>query len=154
MGGSLSSLNTSTSGGKHKDDGLQLVLYVLPVLKELTKHLEKDFDPRDKRYGYLGNVHTATTVVDGHLSAIQEAGMANLFKAHIQGLAHLLEEVFDDTVIDVAQLKVSIPPQPSIAADCRVPSCPPEVFAIDRSTAPSRHAISPAPRRAEACPKD
>jgi hypothetical protein len=125
MGGSFSSPNTSTSSGKHKDDGLKLVLYILPILKELTKHLEKDFDPRDKRYGFLGNVHAAATVLDGHLRAIQEAGMANSFKAQTQGLADFLEEVFDDTVIDVAQLKVCVPLQQSTMVDCRVPSCLP-----------------------------
>jgi hypothetical protein len=125
MSGNHSSPNTSMLGGNSKDDGLLLVLYVLPIVKELTKHLEKDFDPRDKRYGLLGNVHAAATVLNGHLRAIEEAGKANSFSTQTKRLADLLEEVFDDTVIDVAQLKVSVPAQHFITNRLPYLSCLP-----------------------------
>jgi hypothetical protein len=116
--------NTSPLGDNCKDDGLLLVLYVLPIVKELTKHLERDFDPRDKRYGLLGNVHAAATVLNFHLRAIQEAGKTNSFNTQTKRLADLLEEVFDDTIIGVAQLKVSVPPRHSITTDCPIyPAC-------------------------------
>jgi hypothetical protein len=99
--------NTSTPGGEYNDDGLQLVLDTLPVLKELSKRLEREFNPWDKRYGFLGNIHTATTGLNGHLRAIEEAGKANLFNVQTRRLADLLEEIFDDIFIDFAQPKVS-----------------------------------------------
>lgn len=46
-------------------------------------------------------------------SLIRESmAVFSLFKAQIQELADLLEGVFDDTVIDVAQLKVDVLPPP------------------------------------------
>ncbi|KAJ4855397.1 phosphorylase superfamily domain-containing protein [Trichoderma breve] len=100
MGGVISSPNNSTDS----DDCLKLVLYTLPILKELISHLEKSLDPRDRRYGYLGNIYTAATVLNGHLGAIREAEKTHWFVGQIASLADLLEEVFDK-VIDFALLQ-------------------------------------------------
>ncbi|KAH0526240.1 hypothetical protein TsFJ059_009590 [Trichoderma semiorbis] len=100
MGGVISSPNNSTDS----DDCLKLVLYTLPILKELISHLEKSLDPRDRRYGYLGNIYTAATVLNGHLGAIREAQKTHWFVGQIAGLADLLEEAFDK-VIDLALLQ-------------------------------------------------
>lgn len=100
MGGVISSSGDSTDSG----DCLKLVLYVLPILKELTTCLEKNLDPRDRRYGFLGNIYTAATVINGHLAAIEEAGKTHWFVGQIASLADLLEEVFDKA-IDFTQLQ-------------------------------------------------
>lgn len=100
MGGVISSPNNS----RDSDDCLKLVLYTLPILKELISHLEKSLDPRDRRYGYLGNIYTAATVLNGHLGAIREAEKTHWFVGQIASLADLLEEVFDK-VIDFALLQ-------------------------------------------------
>lgn len=94
MGGAISSPNNSTDSG----DCFKLVLYVLPILKELTRCLEKGLDPRDRRFGFLGNIYTAATVLNGHLGAIEEAGKTHWFVRQIASLADLLEEVFDKVI--------------------------------------------------------
>lgn len=100
MGSVISSPDKSTN----PDDSLKLVLDILPILKELTGYLEKDLDPRDRRYGYLGNIYTAATVLNGHLGAIEEAGKAPWFVEQITSLADLLEEVLSK-VIDFTLLQ-------------------------------------------------
>ncbi|KAL7945744.1 hypothetical protein V8C42DRAFT_321443, partial [Trichoderma barbatum] len=86
MGGFISSPDESTK----PDDCLGLVLHALPILKELTRHVEQGLNPRDRRYGYLGNIYTAATVLNGHLGAIEEAGEAHWFVEQITRLADLL----------------------------------------------------------------
>ncbi|UKZ79370.1 hypothetical protein TrVFT333_007121 [Trichoderma virens FT-333] len=94
MGGLFSSLNKGTN----PDDYLELVRYVLPILKELARHLEQALDSRDRLYRVLGNIKKAVTLLNGHLGAIKEAGKAHRFAEQITRLADLLEEVFNKVI--------------------------------------------------------
>jgi len=89
------------------NDGLQLVLRTLATVKELIRRVEKEIDRRDKRYSFLGNILTAAVLLEDHLHAIEDAGKLQLFETQIGNLADLLDELFDDTVINLAQGKVS-----------------------------------------------
>ena len=114
MGNSISApFQRGTFDGTREDHELQLVLCILPTVKKLTKDLERQFNPQDKRYSYLGNVYTAATVLYGHLCTIKEAGSADQFKAQIHKLAELLEGMFENGVVDLTQGEVSLlPPIP------------------------------------------
>lgn len=79
--------------------------------------MEKGLDPRDRRFGFLGNIYTAATVLNGHLGAIEEAGKTHWFVRQIASLADLLEEVFDK-VIDFTPFQKE---KPSHDPSCRHP---------------------------------
>lgn len=104
MGGFVSTTKKSPDQGDH----LQLVLYVLPIVKELAINLGNNIDRHDRRYGFLSNVDSAATVLEYHLREIQKAGNAEMFMEHIHKLADLLDEIFNDQIFNFVEPQVSI----------------------------------------------
>ena len=88
---------------------LELLLQILPVLKEAAKHKKQNLLHENPYYEFLAYFHAAATVITGHLSAIKSKGAVSFFKLQIGALANLLEGLLNDDLIATADLKVIVP---------------------------------------------
>ncbi|KAG8158650.1 hypothetical protein KVR01_011772 [Diaporthe batatas] len=78
---------------------VDLLLTVLPVVSELCKDLSNTINKRDKRYGYLGNIQSATATLHQHLVALSREGCNERLGSQIGDLADQLEQIFSPHLI-------------------------------------------------------
>lgn len=86
---------------------LDLVLFALPVIRNLSKSFSSTIGKFDKRYGYLGNIQSSTGTLKQQLEVIKSEGSAPKFELQIMDLAGHLEEIFNPGLVE-GKVRVSL----------------------------------------------